>query len=144
MPVGALSKGLRPAGTALTPLLPHDHPGMERARRQLKALNALTRLPPNKVATLLLHLALHGPQTVAEISRALGWSLSSTSSTIRLLSTGSFRNNKVIPPHRRLLWIQKLEGAPGPHLQICLRPEAVQICRDLLNIPDPTSDTGNW
>lgn len=112
--------------------------------RQLDALNALTRLPPNKVSTLLLHLALQGPQTVTDIARALKWSPSSTSSTIRLLSTGSFRNNKVVLPHSRLLWIQKLEGAPGPHLQICLLPEAVQIARDILNIPDTTSDPGNW
>ena len=139
MPAGALSKGLRPKGTALMPVLPHDAPNQKQLQRQLQALNALSRLRMSKAPALLLHLFHHGPQTVVDCARALGWSTSATGYAIKTLSTGRYRNNQVIPPQATLLWIEKLEGAPGPHIKVCLRPEAVQICRNITGIPDPAA-----
>lgn len=139
MSAGALSKGQRPIGTALAPGLPSGSTNQEQLQRQLQALNDLSRLRMSKAPALLLHLFHNGPQTVVDCARALGWSSSATSYAIRTLSTGRYRQNQVVPPHANLLWIEKLEGAPGPHLKVCLRPEAIQLCRDIAGIPRPTA-----
>ncbi len=139
MPLGALSKGPRPIGTALTPGLLSGSTNQEQLQRQLQALNDLSRLRMSKAPALLLHLFHHGPQTVVDCARALGWSTSAASYAIRTLSTGRYRQNQVVPPHANLLWIEKLEGAPGTHLKVCLRPEAVQLCHDIIGIPSPAS-----
>lgn len=139
MPVGALSKGQRPVGTALASGLPPGSTNQDQLQRQLQALNDLSRLRMSKAPALLLHLFHNGPQTVVDCARALGWSTSATGYAIRTLSTGRYRQNQVVPPHANLLWIEKLEGAPGPHLKVCLRPEAVRICRDIAGIPSPAA-----
>ena len=141
MSVGALSIGPRPAGTALTPLLPHNHPQQQKLQRQLQALHALSRLPFAKAPALLLHLFHHGPSTAVDLAKALGWSKSATGSAIKMLSTGRYQQGKAMRPHACLLWVEKLQGAPGPHLKVCLRPEAVQLCRDITGISRPVADT---
>lgn len=139
MPVGAVSKGPRPAGTALAPLLPHNHPQQEQLQRQLQALHALSRLPFAKAPALLLHLFHNGPSTAVDLATALGWSQSATGSAIKMLSTGRFHQGRPMRPHLCLLWVEKLQGAPGTHLKVCLRPEAVQLCRDITGLSEPVA-----
>ena len=141
MPVGAPSKGLRPAGTALTPLLPHNHPQQEQLQRQLQALNSLSKFPSARVAPLLTFLAINGPASIAEIARGLGWDVCTTSHVVRRFSTGCFRGGKPETPHAVLLWVQPQPGAPGPHLQISLRPEGVDLALAALGLK-PTDATG--
>lgn len=139
MPTGAVSSGPRPAATALAPGVPFKHPDQQRIQRQLDALNELSRLRMSKAPALLIQLFLHGPHSVLELAKALGWSTSATSYAVRTLSTGRYRNEQVFPPHAVLLWIDKPEGSYGSTLRVSLRPEAVQLCHDLIGFQDPSA-----
>ena len=141
MPVGALSKGPRPAGTALAPLLPHNHPQQKQLQRQLQALNSLSKFPSARIAPLLAFLALNGPATITEIAKGLGWDACTASHVVRRFSTGCFRNGKPEIPHAVLLWVQPQPGAPGPHLQIALRPEGVDLALAALGLK-PIGEAG--
>ena len=140
MPVGALSKGLKPKGTLSRILLDETNPAFSRTQRQFYAYKTLSRFPSSRIGPLLIYIGLNGPGTIQDIARGLDWDDATTSHIVRRFSTGCFRGGKPEPPHAVLLWVEPQPGASGPHLQISLRPEGVALCMALLGL-EPKSPT---